>query len=118
MDIAVTIKDIILFLLGAGGIVLIIYLIILFANLIKTVKGANEVLEDVAEITDIAAKRTEDIDAIITNLASSAKTVSSNLKGNKNIIATLSSAVGLASSIKGLFKKGKDEEDDEDEEEE
>jgi uncharacterized protein YoxC len=117
MDITVTIKDIILFLLGAGGIVLIVYLIVLVANLVKTLKETNKVIEDVSAITDIAAQRAEDIDAIITNVASSAKTVSGNIKGNKNIVATISSVVGIASSIKGLFTKDKQKEEDEDDEE-
>jgi uncharacterized protein YoxC len=118
MDITITIKDIILFLLGAGGIVLIVYLIVLVANLVKTLKGANKIVDDVAAITDIAAKRTEDIDSIITNVASSAKTISGNIKGKDGVTGTVSSIVGILTSLTGLFskvknRKQKEEEDDE-----
>lgn len=104
-EITISLTDLILFLLGAGGIVLIIFLIIMVRHLIVTLKSTNLVLQDLQIISEIAAKRTKDLDGIIADVAESVETVTKNVKGNTSIVKTLSSAVGFLSSLKGLFSK-------------
>jgi uncharacterized protein YoxC len=103
MDITITLKDLILFLLGIGGIVLLIYLIVLVKNLVATLKKTNRVLDDVAVVSDIAAKRANDLDGIVEDVTASVGAISKNLKGNQGIVKTISAVVSLLTSLKGLF---------------
>ncbi|MDR1953193.1 MAG: hypothetical protein LBQ21_01745 [Clostridiales Family XIII bacterium] len=112
MEATVSIKDLLLFLLGAGGVVLIIFLIVCTKNLIHTLKSTNNILKDVEVITQIAADRSKEIDDIVENVSESVGVVAKNLKGNGNLLKTISSVVGLLTSLKGMFseKKGTDSE--------
>jgi len=116
MDISISIKDLILVLLGAGGLVLIIYLVFLVKNLITTLKSANVVLKDVETISAIAAKRAQDIDGIVDDVVDSVGTVAKNLKGKESLSKTISSAIGFLTSLKGLFSKFKKNKDEDEEE--
>ncbi len=52
-----SLKDLGWIILGLALLVLIVYLIITFANLIKTLKKANSVLDDIKIMTEIASER-------------------------------------------------------------
>ncbi|MDR1028477.1 MAG: hypothetical protein LBL63_03555, partial [Clostridiales Family XIII bacterium] len=109
MDVAIPIKDLLIFLLAIGGVILIIYLIAFVRNLIVALKSANAVLKDVEEITKIAAARTKDIDGVIDNVSESVSAITKNLKGEGNLLKTISAAVGFLTSLKGLFTEKKPE---------
>jgi hypothetical protein len=104
MDIAISIKDLFIFLIGAGVIVLIVYLILLVANRNKTIKLTNTILEDVEIITKTAAKRTEDVDKIVDDIAGAVGVVTTNLKGNVSIVKVGTSLVNLITTIRGIVK--------------
>lgn len=57
--ITISIKDAVLLILLVALLVLIIYLIVMVSNLIKTLKKANIVLDDVSRMSAIAADKTE-----------------------------------------------------------
>lgn len=59
--ITISIKDAVLLVLLVALLVLIIYLIIMVSNLIKTLKKANFVLDDISRVSAIAADRTETV---------------------------------------------------------
>ncbi|MDR2487786.1 MAG: hypothetical protein LBD12_07455, partial [Clostridiales Family XIII bacterium] len=84
-EITITVKDLLLFLLGAGGIVLIVFLIVLTAHLIKAVKNTTQVLSEVETITRIAEKRTEEVDGLLDNVIDAVSGIAKNLKGNVNL---------------------------------
>jgi predicted PurR-regulated permease PerM len=107
MEVAISIKDLLLFLLGAGGVVLIVFLIICVKNLIDTLKSTNIILKDVEEISKIAADRAKDVNGIIEDVSESVGVVAKNLKGNGSLIKTISSAIGLLTSLKGMFTEKK-----------
>ena len=110
MDTAVTIKDLIIFLLGVGGFVLIIFLIVAVKHLIDTLKSTSKILKDVEDISAIASERAKDVDGIIDNIAESVGNVSKNLKGRAGIAQVVSAVVGLVTSLKGLMKNKKSSE--------
>jgi hypothetical protein len=109
MGVTITIKDLLLILLGIGGIVLLFYLILCAKNLVATIKSANIILKDAEEISDIAASRAKDVDGIIENVSGSVSAVAKNLKGEGGLISTISSAIALLTSLKGLFSEKKSE---------
>jgi uncharacterized protein YoxC len=102
-DITISIQDLILFLLGIGGIILIICLIVLAKNLIATVKSTNKILKDAESISKIAAGRAKDVDGIIDDVTESVGVLAKNLKGNGGFLKTIASAVSLITSLKGMF---------------
>jgi uncharacterized protein YoxC len=105
MDVSITISDLLLFLLGAGGVVLIIFLIVLVSNLIKTLKSANTVLQDVEVISKVVAERTQDIDTVIEDVTASVGTITKNLKGNQGLVKTITSLIDTLTTFIGLFSK-------------
>lgn len=107
MTTALTIKDLILFLLGMGGIVLVIFAIVAVKHLINTLKSASIVLKDVEVISAIAAERAKDLDGIIDNVSVSVSNVSKSFKEKKGIAQVISSAISLISTIRGFVAKKK-----------
>jgi hypothetical protein len=107
MNATITIKDLMMFLLGSGGVVLIIFLIVMVGNAIRTLKSMTRVLQDVEVISAIAAERTKDLDGVIENVAESVSTVASNLKGKNGLLSTISSVISLLTSLKGFAARKK-----------
>lgn len=105
MDTALTLKDMFFILLGAGLLVLIVYVIMFFKNLIVTVKELNIVMKDVERITTVAAERTEDVDKIITNVTDSVDTLTENIRGNKSSIGFIGSLISFLTALKGFIGK-------------
>lgn len=105
MDMTLTLKDAGLILIGAGLFILICYGISLMRNLIVTVRHTNKILEDAQVISKLAAERSKDVDKIIVDVASSASSISKNIKGNQSTVAALTSIVNSITSFKKLMKK-------------
>jgi uncharacterized protein YoxC len=105
MDAQISIGTLLLVLLGIGGVILIIYLIVLARNLNETLKKANVVIEEAHVVTEIAAKRAQEVDGIVDDIGSSVKSISDNLKGNISIAKIFAAIVNLGTSIKGFVDK-------------
>ncbi|MDR1496091.1 MAG: hypothetical protein LBS67_04135 [Clostridiales Family XIII bacterium] len=105
MDAQISVGTLLLVLLGIGGLILIIYVIVLVRNLNETLKKANVVLDEAHVVTDIAAKRAEEVDGMIDDVSSSIKSISDNLKGNINFAKVIAALVNLGTSIKGFTEK-------------
>ena len=86
MTITITWQGALLTAIAVLGIILLIYLIVLISNLIKTVKNANKVLEDAQVISAIAADKAKKIDGIVDGISDTVSTVVDTVNGNKNII--------------------------------
>jgi uncharacterized protein YoxC len=105
MDLEIRLDTLLFVLLGIGGVILIIYLIVLVRNLNNTLKKANIVIEEAHIVTEIAAKRAQEVDGIVDDVATSVKAISDNLKGNISIAKIVAAVVNLATSIKGFVSK-------------
>jgi uncharacterized protein YoxC len=105
MDAQISIGTLLIVLLGVGGLVLIIYLIVLVRNLNETLKKANEVIEEAHIVTEIAAKRMQEVDGIVDDISTSVKSISENLKGHISIAKIAAAVVNLATSVKGFVDK-------------
>ncbi|MDR0520006.1 MAG: hypothetical protein LBG82_08180 [Clostridiales Family XIII bacterium] len=107
MDTQISIGTLLLVLLGIGGVILIVYLIVLIRNLNETLKKANIVIEEAHIVTEIAAKRAQEIDGIVSDVSTSVKSISENLKGNLNFAKLAAAVVNLGTAIKGFVDKKK-----------
>jgi uncharacterized protein YoxC len=104
-DIQIPLGTLLLVLLGIGGFILIVYLIVLVRNLNNTLKNANTVIEEAHIVTEIAAKRAQEVDGIVDDISTSVKSISDNLKGNLNFAKVIAAVVNLATSVKGFAEK-------------
>ena len=104
MTVTLTWQGILLPILALAGIVAVVYLCIVLANLVTTLKKLNTVLDDAKEITAFATEQTNKADKIITGMADSVNAVAKNLRANKNVIKNVSSLVGATTSIIGVAK--------------
>ncbi len=105
MTITITLKGVLLTVLGIAGIVLLIYLIVLAANLIKTLKKTNEILDDAKVISGTAADKVQKLDVMVDSLSESAGTVADALKGNQSIIAAATHVINAATGFVNILKK-------------
>ena len=102
-----TLRDALLLLIGIAALVLLIYLIVLFKNLVPAVKTLNEILDDSKRITGIAAESAEEAKEVAGDVTKIVSTISENLKGNQSIVAALTSIVNALTSLKNLLIKAK-----------
>ena len=105
MVVTLSLKDIILFILFICLIVMVIFATVLIAKIIPTVKQLNEVLKDTKEITEVAKKRVNDVDGIVDDVSISMGGVAKALKGEENLMQSLSSVSKAVTSLVGLMKK-------------
>jgi len=105
MDTPLTIKELLIFLLGAGGVVLIVFLCVAVRHLISTLKSASIILKDFETISKAAAKRTEQVDGIIDDVAKSVGSVTKGMSNNQGFLRTLSAIANLVTTLKGVWTK-------------
>ena len=103
MYVTVPLKDICLILLIIALIVMVIYLIKLFRDMGKSARKSVEIMEDIKTITEIAEKRTVEIDNTIGNVSESINTVSKAIKGQENVFKQLSNIAAAIMSIVGII---------------
>ena len=54
-----------------------------------TLEHTNEILKDVEVMTDLAAKRSKDVDNIITNVSETVSDISETISENKNAVSII-----------------------------
>lgn len=104
VEITLTLKDIIWFLIGIGAIVLIIYVAVLLKNLLQTVKKTNRILDDASVVTNITANRATEVNGAVSDLAGSLGAVANSFKGNQNFMAAFSNLINAIGSLKSLLR--------------
>ena len=103
MNVTIDLKSLFLILLGIALLVLIVYLIQLARKLITSLNHAVSIMEDVEIITDLAAKRSKDVDGIIDNISESAESLSQAVKGNQNVLSALAAVAKAVASVKNVL---------------
>ncbi len=104
MIITITWEGLLLTVLALTGAALLIYLIVLVSNLIKTVKKANQILDDAKVVSEIAADKAQKLDVIVDGVGESVGDVVETLRGNKNIISAATNVVNAVSNLAGMAK--------------
>lgn len=80
--ITISVKDAMMIILFAALLILVIYLIVVAANLIKTLKKANLVIDDIQRMSTIAADRTEKVNDQVDKFAYKFTNAVSRLKSD------------------------------------
>ena len=107
MNVTIDLKVLAWLLVAIALLVLIIYLIQVVRRLIVTLEHTNKILTDVEAITEIAAERTKDVDAIVETVTESISAICDAAKGHQNVFLAIAAIIKAAASIKGLFFKEK-----------
>jgi hypothetical protein len=107
MNTAITLRDAGLIILGIGLIILVFYGAYLIRHLVATVKSLNKILADTEVISEIAARRSKDVDKLIGDATESVGSFADIVKGNQNAIAALTSIVNALGSLKNLIRNSK-----------
>ena len=111
MKITLDVREMVIMILLIALVVLVVYLIVLAANAIKTLKKANEVLEDSKRVSAIAAARTEKVDGAIDEATDMVMSVVDTVRGNTTLIDKVSKiGMGVASAREFVSKFRTDEE--------
>mgnify|MGYP002563538125 CR=1 FL=1 len=105
MNVMIDLKTLFLIVLGIALLVLIVYLIQLTRKLLTSMDHTINILEDVATITDLAAKRSKDVDGIIGDVSESVESLSKAVKGDQNIFSAISSVIKAVAAVKKAGKR-------------
>ena len=105
MNVMIDLKTLFLIVLGIALLVLIVYLIQLTRKLLTSMDHTINILEDVATITDLAAKRSKDVDGIIGDVSESVESLSQAVKGDQNIFSAISSVIKAVAAVKNVGSK-------------
>lgn len=104
MNVTISLQGLLIAVLLVAAIVVLIFLAVLIAKLLPTIKKLNAVLDDAKEVSAFAAKETGKADGILTGMGDSVSAIAANLSANRSTIKNLSSLVGAATSIIGVAK--------------
>jgi len=105
VEFTLTLKDLFLLIIGIGAIVLLIYLIVLFKNLIVTVKKANKILDDANVVTSITASRATEVNGVVDDVVGALGSVATSVKGNQSTMAAVSTLINALGSLRKIIKK-------------
>ncbi len=105
MNVMIDLKTLFLIVLGIALLVLIIYLIQLTRKIMTSMDHTINILEDVAIVTDLAAKRSKDVDGIIGDVSESVESLSQAVKGDQNIFSAISSVIKAVAAVKNAGSK-------------
>lgn len=109
MNITVDLNALLLALLILAGIVLLVFLTVAVANLIKTLKKANGMLDDVSVMTRVAAEKTTEIKPAIDDLSSAVAGFAAGVHGSESRISSLSSIAKAFTSLVSIIKNSRAE---------
>ncbi|MDD6919902.1 MAG: hypothetical protein PUI85_01580 [Eubacteriales bacterium] len=90
-------------------VIALIYLILILKRLVVTIKHTNQVLKNVESMTDMAEKRTADVDVILTSILSNIKSITSSSEGKESFIKYATNIAKGIGSLIGVIKKSKDD---------
>jgi len=109
MTITITPQGVAWFIIAVLAMVLLVYLILLLRKVIETLKHVDALLTDTKSITEVASRRTSDIDRLVSGVVDAAGIMTDAVKGNQNIAKAASSVVNATASCVGILKEKKTE---------
>jgi ABC-type transporter Mla subunit MlaD len=95
-------KLLLLSLLILAAIVLLVFLTIAVANTIKMMKNVNGIISDVKVLTDITAKRGQQVDGVVDDVVETVKETNFKIRGNKNIVKAASAVGSLIIALRNI----------------
>ncbi|NLD20487.1 MAG: hypothetical protein GX663_09645 [Clostridiales bacterium] len=110
MSVTIDLKALVLIVVGIALVVFIIYLIQVMRKLLVTVTHTNKILEDMEVVSEIAAKRSQDVDGIIGNVSETVESMAEAVKGKQNVFAAVVSIIKSLAIVKNLVSDDKNKE--------
>ena len=107
MSITIDLKMLLLIIICIAVVLLVIYLIRCLKSLMVTLEHTNEILKDVEVMTDLAAKRSKDVDNIITNVSETGADISETISGKQNAISIITAIARAILAVKNAADKEK-----------
>lgn len=107
MTITITPQGVAWAIIAVLAMILLVYLILLLRKVIETLKHLDAVLADTKNITEVAARRTEDIDHLVDGVVDAAGIVTDAVMGNQNLAKAAASVVNATASCVGILKDKK-----------
>ncbi len=107
MTITITPQGVAWFVIAVLAMVLLIYLILLLRKIIGTLKVVDTLLQDAKTVTEVASRRTKDIDGMVDGIVEAAGIMADGVKGNQNIAKAASGIVNATASCVGIIKDRK-----------
>lgn len=104
MTITITPQGAAWFIIAVLAMVLLVYLILLLRKLIGTLKKVDLLLDDSKIITEVASRRTTDVDGMVDGVVEAVGIMTDAVKGNQNIAKAASSVVNAAATCAGIIK--------------
>jgi hypothetical protein len=114
MTITITPQGAAMFVIAVLAMVLLLYLILLLRKVIETLKVVDTLLSDAKTVTEVASRRTKDIDGMVDGIVEAAGIVVDGVKGNQNIAKAASGIVNATASCVGIIKDKKSGNDKQD----
>ena len=112
MTITITPQGVAMFVVAALAVILLVYLILLLKKVIGTLQAVDALLNDAKTVTEIAARRTKDVDGMVGGLVEAAGILADGVKGNQNIAKAASGIVNATASCVGIIKDKKAEKEE------
>ncbi len=107
MTITITPQGVAWFVIAVLAMVLLLYLILLLRKIIGTLKVVDTLLQDAKTVTEVASRRTRDIDGMVDGIVEAAGIMADGVKGNQNIAKAASGIVNATASCVGIIKDKK-----------
>ena len=111
--VTIDVRTTLIWLLLAALVVFVIFLIVAVKNLVTTIKKTNKILEDVSVVSDVAAKKSVEIDGIIGDVQGAVSDIAEAVRGTSTIGA-VANVVKAAGSIASTVKQNREESKNED----
>ena len=89
------------------AVILLVYLILLLRKVIETLKAVDLLLEDAKSMTEVASRRTKDLDGMVDGIVEAAGIMADGVKGNQSIAKAASGIVNATASCVGIIKDKK-----------
>ncbi|MDD7512127.1 MAG: hypothetical protein PUK21_07150 [Peptostreptococcaceae bacterium] len=101
----IELKDLLVGAVLVALFVLVIYLIVLVANMIQTVKKANAMLDDSKVISGIAAERANQLNDVVSDVAESVAGFATSFNGNESVISSIKGLTRAVKSVANTVRK-------------
>ena len=107
MTVTLDLQELLIAALIIACTVLVIFLIVAVANLIKALRKVNGILDDTSVVMGIVSEKAQETKPVIDGLASAIVSFANAAKGNETRIASLSSVAKSISSLVSMIKSSK-----------
>lgn len=97
------------FIIAILAMVLLVYLILLLRKIIGTLKQVDLLLTDTKSITEVASRRTQQVDEKMDDVMDTVGVVVNAVKGNQNVIKAATNVVNAATSFAGIVRGKKED---------